>query len=686
MDVGRCAAAGIVAALGLAGSVGCHRSPTPSASDPAPGTAQGTATAADDPSASPPLAPVGSSASTAGPACGDAGDMLVFVSPEHPMRGRPLRVVVVGDRLVDAKLSLSSPAGAKPATTVTVSREDGPPYFWVATVDAAAAGKWHATLARDATCGGDTITSKEVRVGTSPMRPPATPRHALWFTRNVWSPGFENLYSAWVQQLFDARLDEQPSWNALHEVLRDPTRNFLHDYNGQAEDDQNVSFRPDCADLPYFLRGYFAFKLGLPFGWSLCRGQPPACADFATQSEPFPEPEDVDAGAGPKAKALEEVATAAATLALGEMPAWADPNRPDSGPWETNIRRLGEFLRTTLADETTSGEGRTPSDDETGDYYPVKLAVESLRPGTIFADPYGHVLVIARRVPQTPTTGGILFAVDGQPDGTVARKRFWRGNFLFVVDPSIGAAGFKRFRPIVRDYRNNAWRTAKNNELPDYSPTDQYGNGVEGFYDKMDDVLSPAPLDPTQALLETIDALEEQVKTRAHSVDNGRKFLASGNPQAEMPHGATIFETQGAWEDFSTPSRDLRLLIAVDVARALPGRVARRPERYRMPAGASPEAVRAQLEVRLAKDLKERTFEYTRTDGSPWKLSLQDVVDRQAALEMAYNPNDCVEARWGAPEGSPEASTCQAHAPPEQTAKMAEYRAWFHDRRRPYAR
>jgi hypothetical protein len=105
-----------------------------------------------------------------------------------------------------------------------------------------------------------------------------------------------------------------------------------------------------------------------------------------------------------------------------------------------------------------------------------------------------------------------------------------------------------------------------------------------------------------------------------------------------------------------------------------------------MPAGASPEAVRAQLEERLAKELKGRTFEYTRTDGSPWKLSLQDVLDRQVALELAYNPNDCVEVRWAASEGSLEASTCQAHAPPEQTAKMAEYRPWFHDRKRPYGR
>ena len=53
------------------------------------------------------------------------------------------------------------------------------------------------------------------------------------------------------------------------------------------------------------------------------------------------------------------------------------------------------------------------------------------------------------------------------------------------------------------------------------------------------------------------------------------------------------------------------------------------------------------------------------------------------ALEMAYNVNDCVELRWGASDKSDEAATCKRHAPGAQRGKMAEYRAWFHERRRP---
>jgi hypothetical protein len=173
------------------------------------------------------------------------------------------------------------------------------------------------------------------------------------------------------------------------------------------------------------------------------------------------------------------------------------------------------------------------------------------------------------------------------------------------------------------------------------------------------------------------------VKTRVNSVDNGRKFLASGKAAADMPDGAKIFETTGEWEDFSTPSRDLRLLIAIDVARAIPARVARRPERYAMPAGKTPDEVRTELAARLMRELRERKFKYVRSDGTDFELALQDVVDRETSLEMAYNPNDCVEARWGAPAGSDEVLPCKGHAPAAQVTKMTGYRSWFHERKRP---
>ena len=69
-------------------------------------------------------------------------------------------------------------------------------------------------------------------------------------------------------------------------------------------------------------------------------------------------------------------------------------------------------------------------------------------PGTVYADPYGHTLILIGRVQQTSDQPGILLSVDAQPDGTVGIKRFWKGNFLFNTSGVVGEPGFKAFRPI----------------------------------------------------------------------------------------------------------------------------------------------------------------------------------------------------------------------------------------------
>jgi hypothetical protein len=110
--------------------------------------------------------------------------------------------------------------------------------------------------------------------------------------------------------------------------------------------------------------------------------------------------------------------------------------------------------------------------------------------------------------------------------------------------------------------------------------------------------------------------------------------------------------------------------------------IARQPERYAMPKDKGVAQVEAELQNVLVSELAMRNFAYTRSDGSSWPLSLK-VLDRAAALEMAYNPNDCVELRWGAPPNSDEASTCERHASAEQRAKMIKYRSWFQERHWP---
>jgi hypothetical protein len=609
----------------------------------------------------------------------------MLASPVVPWKGAPLRVMFVAEKPLEGEISLVAPDG-KTATT-SRDRMGGPPYVWFAEVASPAAGPWQAKLTRDGAAPDCTNVSREIAVQRKAQAPGRAGK-SVWPITAAWNRANENLYSAWIERLFDAPLDEAPSWKAMHEVLRDPSRNVLFNHLNLREDQKGHVVQPDCADVPYFLRAYFAFKMGLPFGYAKCTrgdgGKPPRCQQWWNIAKEEPPPTE---------ELLVQQQAARAPAGVFGLFGPAAPR-----PRSTRVIRVpkkpqglvpgfGYYLRTTLADAVHSGNGRTTGDDDDSDYYPVSLSAETLRPGTIYADPYGHILVLVKRVPQSGDGAGVFLAIDGQPDGTVARKRFWRGNFLFAQDPALGGPGFKRFRPIVRE-KNGALRRLTNDEIAankdygDYS-LDQAKLEVEAFYDRMDDVMSPAPLDPMRALTEAVTALEEQVKTRVTSVENGRKYQVEGGREVDMPDGASIFETTGAWEDFATPSRDLRLLIAMDVVRGFPDRVARRPERYAMPKDKSVASVKADLESLLALELAARKFSYTRTDGSEWTLALKDVLERMPALEMAYNVNDCVELRWGAAEGSEETAPCKRRAPQAQRAKMSEYRAWFSERRRP---
>ncbi len=126
----------------------------------------------------------------------------------------------------------------------------------------------------------------------------------------------------------------------------------------------------------------------------------------------------------------------------------------------------------------------------------------------------------------------------------------------------------------------------------------------------------------------------------------------------------------------------MRLLISIDAVVSFPKSVEAHPERFGVPE-ADREAAAQQVRDTLLSELGARSFEYTRSDGSTWKLTLADVVDRMKAMEVAYNPNDCVEIRWGASDGSEERRTCKRRAPGEQQKRMQRYRAWFAARERP---
>jgi hypothetical protein len=562
-----------------------------------------------------------------------SGRRAVLVSPKVQRPGGPLRVLAAfeGDA-ARVELSLRGPAGAvKPINT---QRGGGPPFWIAAEFAAAPAGRYAIVLAE----GRNEVEVDPDGIGTA---------------ARGWSWAAESLYAAWIEALF-ADSDERSSWKALHDVMRDRKRNLLHDHLGLGEDDASAAspleMTPDCADNPYFLRAYFAWKLGLPFGFHE--------TSWGTLESP------------PRA----------GRFLMGGAP--SGTGRADPVP---GMRRLFNLIKNTVH----AGNGRTALRADGTDYYPLPLSRAALKPGTVYADPYGHTYTIVRWIAQTRKTPGLLLGADAQPDGTIGVKRFWKGNFLFTTEDVIGEPGFKAFRPIVIEAGRARLLTnreiASSADYGDFSLQQEKMAG-DDFYAAMEKLINPEPLDAESAFEDLFRALQEQLIVRVDSVRNGEEFMTSHpGTVIPMPSGKAVFQSLGSWEDYSTPNRDLRLLIAIDTILEFPDKVVRNPGAYETAGKRTPDELHRELLALRAKRAAELSITYRRSDGSPRVLTLEEIFRRKDAFEMGYNPNDSIEIRWGAPEGSEEMKTSHRRAPASQREKMNALRPWFHKRLRPAA-
>ena len=644
-------------------------SPAPSVAAPAPSP---TAAPSPDPSpvaATPPALPVLPRNTIVEPAaefaalaankkkCVSKSDRPAFFSsPRNPNVQDPLKLFVTSEKpLTDVTLVARGPKGEQ--VELELYRYGGPPYSIYAEVPEPLRGKYRFALMN----GKDIRACRDIAVINSRVKAKRSIEQ-VWDAERRWTRDVENLYSAWIERLFDAPPDQRPTWTPLDIVLKDQQRNFLHSYLGLREEgpgkpNETIKATPDCADTPFFLRAYFAWKLRLPYGNYDCdRGsatRPPRCEGFVGNDR--------------------------------------TPLLPDQ---DSEVRQFNSFLAKSIGNQVQSSSGRNAIKDEATDPYPIPLSRKDIRPGAVYIDPYGHLLVVSKWVDQTDSSTGMMFAIDGHPDLSIGRKRFWRGAFLFSDDFTTGAGGFKWFRPVVEtdEPRDGSDAGVETLENADIKRNKTYGNlsfeqyqlGLDGFYDKMDAVLNPTPLEPKGAYQALLDALFELVLERIDSVDAGEKYMRDTQyAVVDLPSGYDIFETTGPWEDYSTPSRDHRLLTAFHTVEDFPAKISRRPELFKIPDGKTPASFEAELRQQLKDFAAAKSFEYVRSDGSRQRVTLAQLLARKKGLEIGYNINDCVEIRWAAEPGTPEYATCKRHAPPEQLARMAEYRVWWATLKRP---
>lgn len=352
--------------------------------------------------------------------------------------------------------------------------------------------------------------------------------------------------------------------------------------------DEGLDFYADCGDFPYVIRAYYAYKRGLPFVANRVDGMRYTRQPNATAS--------------------------------------TFDNLSHRGSLK------GFFGQLTYVH---SGNFRTAPEATDSFTYPIAINRRTLRPGAVFYSPNGHVAMVA----EVSDDGSIKLA-DAHPDQSVTRISF--GPKLEVRSRTY-SGGFRWIRPAAV-IGGRAVFITDNERLFGYSQ-EQYA--MKEYYTTVADRLRRIVIDPLEDLERYIveDTFQE-VLDRRDSVDRG---WAVGRRRSIAMAGSNIYDNSGDWEDYSTPSRDLRLrlsmlhipnLIAshVRLMREEPDRL---DTRYDDPE----ELGLALLELKehLFEDLD---FEYANSRGDSVRLTLADVEER--LFDLSFDPNHPPELRWGA--------------------------------------
>lgn len=408
--------------------------------------------------------------------------------------------------------------------------------------------------------------------------------------------------------------------------------------NPWANTDQHfLDIDVDCAQFPYLLRAYYAWKNGLPFSYvDGVHGK--GDGRFSPNGNRLVSRHDlVDRGGGIDAP---------------------------------------RAIRAMLA-HVYSGTYRSDVTNQRGvisDFYSPAIQPGSIHPGTMIYDINGHVgLVYA-----VDSTGRIYY-MGAEPDFTITRAVY---GAQFPQSTTRLGGGFKNWRPLQLVGARIEGGTlvgghivfARNEQIPDFSlvqylgtsprspvqlvgaslssaeisdPQYSYNGAPLGFYEYVRVAVSGGRRDfnPIFELEDSMRILCSNLEDRRRAVD-----LAHSDGITDRPHPATIpadiyHSNDSVWESYATPGRDKRLRtdflqLQNDLA-----------EMINMWIHRDPRIVYDGnfLQKDLLKVYDEQsakcTITYLSSDEHPVALSFDEISHRLPAL--SFDPYNCVELRWG---------------------------------------
>lgn len=463
-----------------------------------------------------------------------------------------------------------------------------------------------------------------------PAAVPAPPALQWRITKPQWTASDERAFGDFV------RVIGMSDCRTVDECLKGAANIYRN------SDPAGMSFFADCADLPYVLRAYFAWKNGLPFSYASAVAANGNSNDLRYSRY------------GNRIV----VRTGVVAPAPGVFP---------------NAR----LVLANLVNYVSTAMYRVPPGETRGepsDFYPVKIAPGSIRPGTVIYDPNGH----AATVYDVDGEGRIRF-IDSHPDNSVSRGDY--GRRFVRASPPMGA-GFKNWRPLALvgatqgpdgSYVGGIVAAVGDEALPDRSDEQYFGN-VEpkpgqwqaarfvhrgqtvDYYDYVRRAVAGRNIvyDPIVETQRLMRGLCDDLRYRAQAVDIAVKAGIDRQPQPDrLPDN--IYGTSGDWETYSTPSRDARLKTSFQ---ELKDQVAKFLEMERQ---SSPDLAYAGADLAgdLAQTYREEASRcpvaYLASDGSTRELSFEEARGRVFAF--SFDPYHCPERRWGA-RSADELSTC----------------------------
>ncbi|MDE1939326.1 MAG: hypothetical protein KGI68_09925 [Alphaproteobacteria bacterium] len=447
-----------------------------------------------------------------------------------------------------------------------------------------------------------------------------------------WSADDEQGYRQFIQVIGESACD---TVNACLHSDANPFR---------ASDPPNHSFAADCADLPYVLRFYYAWKRGLPFsyvGAVVPHGAVGSDGDlrYSRHGNSVASRVDVASGVMSGYEIIDQIRAAVSSATYRIHPDLEKPFEQD--------------------------------------FYSPAITPRSVGPGTVIYDPAGHLAMVYKI-----GADGRVYFFDAHTDNSLTQMTY---DLRFMRARPAHGAGFKNWRPIrLVGATRQADGTlagghivvAANKDIADFSDEQYFGNGRRpadedwaqgtfvlhnerlGYYDYVRAQLAGGRLmfDPVGEVGDMASSICSNLKYRVQAVDRAISAGMARMPEPErLP--PNIYGTEGDWETYSTPSRDARLKTAFKALRDEAQRFVQMHHRE--------GAIRhlfyfgddlvGDMLAAYDRATSQCRIVYTRSDGSKVALSYEQARERLFA--MSFDPYQCPERRWGATDQA-ELSTC----------------------------